>query len=232
MINPDVATLKGQINASFTRGLTVQLYDMSRHETLSTSEIKGDGEFEFRDAPPGAYLVTVTNERGEAVYQSNVSIGGPGMTPLHDSLVRRTTRSRCVAADSGNAISLVSCSIPHRAKRSTQRHRRRDSPRQATTRKRPPRWKSRLRSRPTMPMRIPIWARMYLRLVRYRDSIAETERSIAIEGATAPKLDVGLVLFLNHGPMDEVRTALSSPPGPSRGPRRIGKIAARKLVPR
>lgn len=49
---------------------------------------------------------------------------------------------------------------------------------------------------------------MYLRLVRYRDSIAETERSIAIEGATAPKLDVGLVLFLNHGPMDEVTNRL------------------------
>lgn len=158
MINPDVATLKGQINASFTRGLTVQLYDMSRHETLSTSEIKGDGEFEFRDAPPGAYLVTVTNERGEAVYQSNVSIGGPGMTPLiihlSDGLPARGASPPLAGAISLRQLQHPPSRKAFDAAAQAQRFSEAgDYPKAATA------LESRLRSRPTTPMRIPIWAR-------------------------------------------------------------------------
>jgi hypothetical protein len=43
----------------------VQIYDVSRHATLATDDIRPDGAFEIRGAPGGSYLVTVVNERGE-----------------------------------------------------------------------------------------------------------------------------------------------------------------------
>jgi Tfp pilus assembly protein PilF len=70
--------VKGEIETSqpIDGGYTIQLYDVSRHSTLSTSEIRSDGEFEFRQMPYGSYLVTVTNARGESLYQGSVTVGG------------------------------------------------------------------------------------------------------------------------------------------------------------
>src|ERR1700721_645108 len=78
-IDQEAPVVKGEIetNESILVGYTVQLYDINRHSTLSTSDIRSDGEFEFRQTPYGSYLVTVTNPRGESVYQGNVNVGGP-----------------------------------------------------------------------------------------------------------------------------------------------------------
>jgi tetratricopeptide (TPR) repeat protein len=71
--------VKGEIESSQPNisGYTVQLCDISRHSTTSTSEIRPDGEFEFLQMPYGSYLVTVTNARGESVYQGNFNVGQP-----------------------------------------------------------------------------------------------------------------------------------------------------------
>jgi tetratricopeptide (TPR) repeat protein len=74
----EAPVLKGEIETSqpSVDGYTIQLYDFSRHSTLSTSEIRSDGEFEFHQMPYGSYMVTVTNARGESVYQGSVDVGG------------------------------------------------------------------------------------------------------------------------------------------------------------
>lgn len=71
----EAPVVKGEIETSqpIVNGYTVQLYDLGRHSTLSTSDIRADGEFEFHQMPYGSYLVTVTNARGEPVYQGNPS---------------------------------------------------------------------------------------------------------------------------------------------------------------
>jgi Tfp pilus assembly protein PilF len=77
MNNQEAAVVKGEIEISqpVVVGYTVQLYDISRHSTSSTSEIRSDGEFEFRQMPYGSYMVTVTNARGEPVYEGNLNVG-------------------------------------------------------------------------------------------------------------------------------------------------------------
>jgi len=71
--------VKGEIETSQPTlyGYTIQLFDLGRHSTISTSEIRSNGEFELRQVPYGSYLVTVTDARGETVYQGNVNVGGP-----------------------------------------------------------------------------------------------------------------------------------------------------------
>jgi Tfp pilus assembly protein PilF len=75
----EAPVVKGEIETSqpSVGSYTVELYDVSRHSTLSTSEVRSDGEFEFHQMPYGTYLVTVTNTRGESVYQGALSVGGP-----------------------------------------------------------------------------------------------------------------------------------------------------------
>ncbi len=74
----EASVVKGEIETSqpIAGGYTVQLYNMGRPSTVSTSEIRSDGEFEFRQTPYGSYLVTVTNARGDPVYQGNFTVGG------------------------------------------------------------------------------------------------------------------------------------------------------------
>jgi hypothetical protein len=77
----EASVVKGELETSQPNvsGYTVELYDIGRHSTISTSEIRSDGEFEFLQMPYGSYLVTVTNARGESVYQGNLNVGGqPG----------------------------------------------------------------------------------------------------------------------------------------------------------
>jgi len=73
----EASIVKGEIETSqpIVNGYTIELYDISRHSTKSTSDVRSDGEFEFRQMPYGSYLVTVTNARGEPVYQGNVDVG-------------------------------------------------------------------------------------------------------------------------------------------------------------
>jgi tetratricopeptide (TPR) repeat protein len=72
------SVVRGEIETAqpLAGGYTVQLYDLQRHATLSTSDIHSNGQFEFRQTPYGTYLVTVTNSRGVQVYQGNFTVGG------------------------------------------------------------------------------------------------------------------------------------------------------------
>jgi tetratricopeptide (TPR) repeat protein len=76
-VDQEAPVVKGEIqtNQPMLEGYTVQLYDLNRHSTIETSEIRSGGEFEFRQTPYGSYLVTVTNAHGESVYQSSVTVG-------------------------------------------------------------------------------------------------------------------------------------------------------------
>jgi tetratricopeptide (TPR) repeat protein len=75
---PEAAVVKGEIEASqsIVQGYTIQLYNLDRHTTLTTSDVRPGGEFEFRQTPYGSYWVTVTNARGDSVYQGSVTVGG------------------------------------------------------------------------------------------------------------------------------------------------------------
>jgi tetratricopeptide (TPR) repeat protein len=74
----EAPVVKGEIenNQPIVNGYTIELYDLGRHSTMSTSEIRTNGEFEFRQILYGSYLVTVTNAQGETVYQGNFNVGG------------------------------------------------------------------------------------------------------------------------------------------------------------
>jgi tetratricopeptide (TPR) repeat protein len=259
--------LKGQIDAMFAQGLTVQLYDISRHETFTTSEIKGDGAFEFRGATPGPYLLTVRNERGETVYQNSVSVGEPGMPPLIIHLPESLTGSRASQPLAG-AISVRQLQHPptrkalNAAVQAARFSAARDYSKAAAA------LEKAVALSPDYADAHTNLGAMYFRLARYQESIAETERSIAIGGATAPKLCnvafaqlqlandanaldaaraalrlqpddprahfiVGLVLFLSHGPVDEVKNHLEFAARTLPDARdALEKIAAGKLVAR
>jgi tetratricopeptide (TPR) repeat protein len=263
----DVATLKGQIDGRYTQGLTVQLYDISRHETFKTSEIRGDGAFEFRGAAPGPYLLTVTSEQGETVYQSSVSVGGPGMPPVIIHLSEGMT-GRAASQPLTGAISVRQLQHPptrkalNAAVRAQRFSAARDYSKAAAA------LEKAVALSPDYADAHTNLGAMYFRLGRYHDSIAETERSIAIGGATAPKLCnlafaqllladdanaldaarfalklqpedphahfiVGLVLFLSHGAVDEVKSHLEFAARTLPEARdALRKIASGKLVPR
>lgn len=265
--NGDVLTLKGQIDGGTTYGLTVELYDMSRHQTRTTSEFRGDGAFEFRGATPGEYLVTVRNEQGEVVYEGNINAGQPGMPPLIIHVPEALPghgASRPVAG----AISVRQLQHPPTRKafaaavQAQKLSAAGDYPKAAAALE-----KAVALSPDYSDAHMNLGA-MYFRLGRYQDSIAETQRSIAIDGPNSLKLCnlafaqlhlandaaalasaraalqlqpgdaraqyvVGLVLYLNHGPMDEVRNRLefagrTLPEAKDA----LEKIAAGKLVPR
>jgi Tfp pilus assembly protein PilF len=80
-VDKEVPVVRGEIQSSqpVLSGYTIQLFDVGRHFTLPTTEIRSDGEFEFRQVPFGSYTVTVINARGDSVYEGNVTVGGqPG----------------------------------------------------------------------------------------------------------------------------------------------------------
>jgi tetratricopeptide (TPR) repeat protein len=72
----DASVVKGEIETSQTdfEGYTVQLYDPTRHFNFETSYIHNNGDFEFRQTPFGSYLVTVTDPKGQPVYQGTINI--------------------------------------------------------------------------------------------------------------------------------------------------------------
>jgi tetratricopeptide (TPR) repeat protein len=80
----EAAVVKGEIENGqpIVGGYTVQLYNLDHHDVLATSDVHPDGEFEFRQTPYGSYWVTVTNGRGDAVYQGNFTVGGVVAEPF------------------------------------------------------------------------------------------------------------------------------------------------------
>jgi tetratricopeptide (TPR) repeat protein len=73
----EASVVKGEIENGqpIAEGYTIQLYNLDRH-AVTTADTGPGGEFEFRQAPYGSYLVTVTNAHGNWVYVGNVTIGG------------------------------------------------------------------------------------------------------------------------------------------------------------
>jgi len=74
----EAPVVKGEIETSqpFFSGYTIQLYDVNHRASSVTTDIRPDGEFEFRQMPYGSYMVTVTDGRGDSVYQGSVTVGG------------------------------------------------------------------------------------------------------------------------------------------------------------
>lgn len=211
----DIATLKGQIEGRYTQGLTVQLYDVSRHETIKTSEIRGDGAFEFRGMAPGPYLLTVTNEQGETVYQNSVNVGALDMPPLIIQLSEGLPGNRPSQPLAG-AISVRQLQHPPTRKAlnaAVQAQRfsaARDYSKAAAA------LEKAVALSPDYADAHTNLGAMYFRLGRYQDSIAETERAIAIDGANATKLCnlafAQLLLTNDANALDASRAALKLQP--------------------
>ncbi len=75
------STVRGEVEGTgLLQGYTVSLYDLERHTSVYTAELRG-GAFEMHSAPPGSYMVTVNNQRGEEIYRDAVTVRG-GMVPI------------------------------------------------------------------------------------------------------------------------------------------------------
>jgi tetratricopeptide (TPR) repeat protein len=75
------STVRGEVEGGgLLQGYSVSLYDLERHTSVYTAELRG-GAFELRSAPPGPYMVTINNERGDEIYSEAVTIRG-GMVPI------------------------------------------------------------------------------------------------------------------------------------------------------
>lgn len=225
--------VKGQVESGLTAGFTVQLYDPARHATISTCEIKPDGAFEFRGAPSGSYLLTVTDERGDEVYQTSVNLGGP-VAPLLIQL----PESKAPRPISGTISARQLQHIPSRKAFDAMVQAQKSS--EAGDFAKAAAWLEKaIALSPEFGDAHTNLGAQYLRLGRFADSIAETRRAIALDGATTPRLCnlafaqlnlgqdadaiesaraalrtnpgdahahyiLGIALFVAHGPMDQV----------------------------
>jgi tetratricopeptide (TPR) repeat protein len=99
MVNMQEASiLRGELetNQPIVNGYSIKLYDLTRHATFETVNIRADGEFEFRQTPNGRYLLTVTDARGDSVYQSSITVGG-----LQQELIIRLPKDKTNQPASG-----------------------------------------------------------------------------------------------------------------------------------
>ncbi len=75
------STVRGEVEGGgLLEGFTVSLYDLERHTSVYTAELRG-GAFEMHFTPPGSYMVTVNNPHGEEIYRDSVTVLG-GMVPI------------------------------------------------------------------------------------------------------------------------------------------------------
>jgi tetratricopeptide (TPR) repeat protein len=238
-INSDgESTVRGIVEARFTQGLTVELYDAAKHHTVSY-DINADGAFEFRGATPGAsYLVRVINAHGEAVYQGNVIAGVLGAAPLIIDVARNDP-----AAAAGDTVSVTELRCPpsraavSAAARAQRLSSRGDHARAAES------LEKAVAASPDYAEAHTNLAAQYLHLGRYAEAITECQRAIDLKPSNTPALTnlafaymhlgnseaalssaraavhiesgnaqahfvIGLVMFINHGPVDEVRHEL------------------------
>ncbi len=234
----DGATIRGQLEAHFTEGLTVQLYDISRHVTLATSEITADGAFELRGAAAGSYFVTVTDRRGEEIYHGSTTVGGPGQPIL---VIRAAEREPAQPITGAVSVHQLQHPLPHKAYNAIVQ-----SERQAKAgdyAKAAASLEKAITIAPDFADAHMNLGAQYLRLGRFADAAVETQRAIALDGPNAPRLCnlsfaqmnlgnstaalesvraalrlapgdahaqylIGMLLYLNHSPMDEVRRHL------------------------
>jgi tetratricopeptide (TPR) repeat protein len=241
MNNGGNSTLKGEIEtAGSLHGYTVQLYDVSRHATLATSDIRADGGFEYNSLPAGSYFVTVANERGDEVYHGSVNVGGPAMAPLVIQLPRTQPATPVSGMISVRQLQHAPSRKAFQAMVQAQRFSEAGDFAKAAA------------SLEKAVVLSPDFAdahgnlgAQYLHLGRYAEAIGETERAIELDGPSTPRLCnlafaqlhlgqdaealgsvraalrlkaddahahyiMGVILFLNHAPMDEVRAHLET----------------------
>ncbi len=231
------ATLKGQIEARVTQGLTVQLYDLTRRTTLTSSTVYMDGRFEIHDAAPGPYLVTVLDQTGEEVYNGNVNVGVLAL-PL---VIRIDERERTRPPSSTISIYQLQ-HVPSRKALDAAGRAEKLSQAGSFVKAAESLEKAVALSPDYADAHTNLGAQ-YLRLGRYADSITETERAEALDGPTPLRLCnlgfaelqlhrsaesmeaarkavqlksdepcanylMGLLLFLKHAPIEEVRARL------------------------
>jgi tetratricopeptide (TPR) repeat protein len=205
------STFKGQIEAGLTRGLTVQLYDVSRHATFTTEDIRPDGAFEIRGAPGGSYLVTVVNERGEDVYQGTANVGGGVAPPLMIRL-REDDAARAISG----TVSVRELQHPPSRKAYDAMVQAQKFSEAGDFAKAAGSLEKVISLSPDFADGHTNLAAQYLRLGRYEESIRETERAIALGGSNAPRLCNLAFAQLHAGrngdAMESARAALRAAP--------------------
>jgi tetratricopeptide (TPR) repeat protein len=74
---PDFAELRGEVRQEHTilfERLMVSLYDYSLHQEVASVPLAGDGSFTLRRIPFRTYSVRITNEMGEVVQESMLTV--------------------------------------------------------------------------------------------------------------------------------------------------------------
>ena len=107
--------VRGEISSGsvVTSTLTVEL--SSNNSSYSeTASVSGDGTFEFRSAPPGAYWLRVFAGAGALIHEEMVSVGGPGQILS----IRLNTQSSANRS-AGSTVSLQQ--LTHKVPRQAQK---------------------------------------------------------------------------------------------------------------
>jgi tetratricopeptide (TPR) repeat protein len=73
---PTVPLVKGEVETgvALVGQTTVELDDLRTHRRVAAADVRTDGTFEFRDVPYGSYQLAFTDPRGEAIYETLVSV--------------------------------------------------------------------------------------------------------------------------------------------------------------
>ncbi len=204
------STVKGQIYARYTHGFTVQLYDLSRHTVLSTSDVRPDGAFELHGAAAGSYLVKVLNEAGDEAYEGSVNVGGPTM-PVVIRLPERSVPAPLTGTVSVRQLQHAPSRKAFDAAAKAQRF----SEAGDFTRAQEFLEKAIALSPDYADAHTNLGAQ-YLRAARYADAVEETKRAIALDVPTTLRLcNLGfaqLHLSLFSEAMESVRLALRLSP--------------------
>jgi tetratricopeptide (TPR) repeat protein len=227
----DGVTVRGLLDAHFTAGLTVQLYDIARHVTLATSEIAADGAFELCGAAAGSYFVTVTDRRGAEIYHGNATLGSPGLPPLVIHVTEREPAQPISGAVSvrqlQHPLSRKAYSAMVQSERQSEAG---DYAKAAASLERA------IAISPDFADAHTNLGAQYLRLGRFADAAAETERAIALDGPNAPRLCnlafAQMHLGDNAGALESVRAALRLAPGDAHAQYIIGFVLYLNRGPR
>jgi len=204
------STVRGEIEGGgLLEGYSVSLYDLERHTSVYTAELHG-GAFELRSAPPGAYMVTINNERGDEIYREGVTVRG-GMAPITIRLPK-IEQPRPVSG----AISVRE--LQHRPTAKALRAALRaekfsasgDVPKAAAS------LEKAIALSPDFADAHTNLGAQYIRLGRYADALKETQTAIELGGAT-PLLLCNLAfaqVSLNHltDALESIRAALRMQP--------------------
>jgi tetratricopeptide (TPR) repeat protein len=181
--NAQPVSVKGQIETRASGNLTVQLYDIGSRSIASSAYVAADGSFELRAVPPGSYSVRVLNDMGEELYQTFLNAGSqPGM-PL---VIHLTEKPPAQPGSGTVSVHELQHAPPRKAYDAAVQAQHfseaGDFARAAGALERA------IALAPDYADAHSNLGAQYLRLGRYPESLAETERAIELDGPTSSRL--------------------------------------------